>query len=84
MEVVGGKLKPAKLGKAEEPKLMPPFRQLVNGMLPRVDFPELLLEVAELTGMADAFTHISGADSGMGASPRACARCCCRRRAMSG
>ncbi|MFD4539042.1 Tn3 family transposase [Streptomyces bauhiniae] len=27
--------------------------------------PELLLEVAELTGMADAFTHISGADSHM-------------------
>ena len=65
LEVVGGKLKLAKLGKAEEPKLMPPFRQLVNGMLPKVDFPELLLEVAELTGMADAFTHISGADSGM-------------------
>ncbi|MDW6064617.1 Tn3 family transposase [Streptomyces sp. FXJ1.4098] len=49
LEVVGGKLKLAKLGKAEEPKLMPPFRQLVNGMLPRVDFPELLREVAELT-----------------------------------
>lgn len=65
LEVVGGKLKLAKLGKAEEPKLMPPFRQLVNGMLPKVDFPELLLEVAELTGMADSFTHISGADSGM-------------------
>ncbi|MEU0375524.1 Tn3 family transposase, partial [Streptomyces sp. NPDC006283] len=34
-------------------------------MLPKVDFPELLLEVAELTGMADAFTHISGAESHM-------------------
>lgn len=44
---------------------MPPFRQLVNGMLPKVDFPELLLEVAELTGMPEAFTHISGSDSGM-------------------
>ncbi|BFO18198.1 hypothetical protein SHKM778_45860 [Streptomyces sp. KM77-8] len=33
LEVVGGKLKLGKLGKAEEPKLMPPFRQLVNGML---------------------------------------------------
>ncbi len=62
LEVVGGKLKLARLGKAEEPKLMPPFRQLVNGMLPKVDFPELLLEVAELTGMVDAFTHISGAE----------------------
>jgi hypothetical protein len=32
--MVGGKLKLAKLGKAEEPKLMPPFRHLVNSMLP--------------------------------------------------
>ncbi|MER6400839.1 transposase [Kitasatospora sp. NPDC001603] len=60
-EVAGGKLKLAKLGRAEEPGLMPAFRQLVNGMLPKVDFPELLLEVAELTGLPDAFTHISGA-----------------------
>ncbi|MGI5143727.1 hypothetical protein [Streptomyces sp. CA-106110] len=37
LEVVG---EAAKLGKAEEPKLMPPFRQFVNGMLPKVDFPE--------------------------------------------
>ncbi|MEV0972127.1 Tn3 family transposase [Microtetraspora glauca] len=34
-------------------------------MLTKVDFPELLLEVAELTGMPEAFTHISGAGSGM-------------------
>ncbi|WP_432742723.1 Tn3 family transposase [Streptomyces sp. JH002] len=47
-------MKLGKLDKAEEPKLMRPFRQLVNGMLPKV---------TELTGMADAFTHISGADS---------------------
>lgn len=60
-----GKLRLEALGKAEEPKLMPPFRQLVNGMLPQVDFPELLLEVAEFTGLADAFTHISGAVTSM-------------------
>jgi hypothetical protein len=58
VQVEGGKLK---LGKAADPKLMPPIRQLVNNMLPKVDFPELLLEVAELTGLPDAFTHISGA-----------------------
>ncbi|MFL4909413.1 hypothetical protein ACJ6WF_41075 [Streptomyces sp. MMS24-I2-30] len=45
--LAGGKLKLAKLGKAEESKLMPPFRQLVNSMLPKVDFPELLLEAVE-------------------------------------
>ncbi|GAA3823285.1 hypothetical protein [Streptomyces chiangmaiensis] len=33
LEVVGGRRKLARLGKAEEPKFMPPFRQLVNGML---------------------------------------------------
>lgn len=38
---------------------------LANGMLPKIDFPELLLEVAELTGMTTAFTHISGADPHM-------------------
>jgi hypothetical protein len=31
------------------PELMAPFRRMVAGMLLRVDFPELLLEVAELT-----------------------------------
>ena len=61
VQVEGGKLKLDKLGKAADPKLMPPFRQLVNNMLPTVDFPELLLEVAELTALPDAFTHIPGA-----------------------
>ena len=46
VQVEGGKLKLDKLGKAADPKLMPPFRQLVNNMLPTVDFPEQLLEVA--------------------------------------
>ncbi|MEV7090753.1 Tn3 family transposase [Streptomyces sp. NPDC093085] len=65
LEVVGGKLKLGKLGKAEEPRLMPPFRRLLNGMLPKVDFPELLMKVAELTVMPESFTHISGTNSGM-------------------
>ncbi|MGW1412194.1 DUF4158 domain-containing protein [Streptomyces sp. NPDC002403] len=65
VSVKDGKLRPDKLGPAAEPALMPAFRQLANAMLPKVDFPELLLEVADLTGMTSAFTHISGADSGM-------------------
>ncbi|PWV46811.1 hypothetical protein BDW27_113120 [Nocardiopsis sp. L17-MgMaSL7] len=32
---------------------------------PGLDFPELLLEVFERTGLPADFTHISGADSGM-------------------
>jgi TnpA family transposase len=34
-------------------------------VLVRVDFPELLLEVFDRTGLASDFTHISGADSPM-------------------
>ncbi|MEU3991737.1 Tn3 family transposase [Streptomyces platensis] len=65
VSVAGGKLRLDKLGPAAEPAMMPAFRQLANGMLPTVDFPELLLEVADLTGMTTAFTHISGADPRM-------------------
>ncbi|MGW3308289.1 Tn3 family transposase [Streptomyces sp. NPDC001073] len=65
VSVKNGKLVLDRLGPAAEPKLMPAFRQLANGMLPKVDFPELLLEVADLTGMTTAFTHISGADPSM-------------------
>ncbi|MFF8958679.1 Tn3 family transposase [Streptomyces sp. NPDC014894] len=65
VSVKNGKLSLDRLGPAGEPPLMPAFRQLANGMLPKVDFPELLLEVADLTGMTSAFTHISGADPHM-------------------
>ncbi|WP_405827268.1 Tn3 family transposase [Streptomyces sp. NBC_00105] len=65
VSVKDGKLVLDRLGPAGEPKLMPAFRQLANNMLPKVDFPELLLEVADLTGMTSAFTHISGADPSM-------------------
>ncbi|MFB8350750.1 Tn3 family transposase [Streptomyces niveus] len=54
-----------RLGPAAEPKLMPAFRRLADTTLPKVDFPELLLEVADLTGMTAAFTHNSDADPSM-------------------
>ncbi|MFB4317292.1 hypothetical protein [Actinomadura sp. 21ATH] len=38
-------LRTEKLGLVAEPPLMKQFRVLVDGMLPRLDFPELLLEV---------------------------------------
>jgi TnpA family transposase len=34
-------------------------------MLPRVDFPEMLLEMFALTGAVDCFTHVSGAQTRM-------------------
>ena len=83
VQINDGKLKLGRLGKADEPALMPRFRQMVNNMLPTVDFPELLLEISELTDLADAFTHISGAARPWRTSPRASARCGCPRRATS-
>ncbi len=65
VQFVGGKLQVEKLGPLAEPPLMTEFRALVDGMLPRVDFPELLLEVFDRTELAADFTHISGADSPM-------------------
>jgi TnpA family transposase len=45
--------------KMEEPASLVVLREKVSGMLPRVDLPELILEVAARTGFMDAFTHLS-------------------------
>lgn len=47
------------LDKMEEPASLLALRETVAGMLPRVDLPELILEVAARTRFTDAFTHIS-------------------------
>ena len=38
-------------------------------MLPRVDLPELLLEVHDWTGFLDAYVHVSGANARMSDLP---------------
>jgi TnpA family transposase len=45
--------------KLEEPDSLVELRKKVASMLPRVDLPELILEIAARTGFTDAFTHIS-------------------------
>jgi hypothetical protein len=47
------------LDKLDEPASLITLSAKVSGMLPRVDLPELILEVSARTGFADAFTHIS-------------------------
>lgn len=47
------------LDKLEEPPSLIELRKKVTGMPPRIDLPELLLEVASRTGFTEAFTHIS-------------------------
>ncbi|MCZ2805628.1 Tn3 family transposase [Modestobacter sp. VKM Ac-2983] len=61
--VEDGRLIMDRLGPTAEPPLMPVLRAQVPAMLPRIDFPDLLLEVAQRTSLASAFTHVSGADA---------------------
>ncbi|GAB2491414.1 Tn3 family transposase [Streptosporangium sandarakinum] len=65
VQFVGGRLRLEKLGPLAEPPLMKELRSLVDGMLPRLDFPELLLEVFDRTGLPADFTHVSGVDAAM-------------------
>jgi Tn3 transposase DDE domain-containing protein len=54
------------LNQLEEPACLIALRQAVSDRLPKVDLPELLLEIDARTGFADAFTHASEADARAG------------------
>jgi hypothetical protein len=47
------------LDKLEEPPSLKLLREQVASLLPRVDLPEILLEVQQWTGFANEFTHLS-------------------------
>jgi len=49
------------LDKLEEPESLVALRRAVDARMPRVDLPELVLEVQARTGFADAFRHASEA-----------------------
>lgn len=51
------------LEKLEEPSSLLRLRAAIKARLPRVDLPELLLEIAAHTGFATQFTHVSERDS---------------------
>ncbi len=61
IERVGGRDRPVLTGldKLAEPASLVALRERVAALLPRVDLPELLLEVQAWTGFAGAFTHLS-------------------------
>ncbi len=54
------------LDRLEEPASLVALRDAVAARLPRVDLPELLLEVHARTGFAEAFRHVSEAESRTG------------------
>lgn len=47
-----------RLDRLEEPDSLVELRAKLTALLPRIDLPELLLEVHERTGFADEFTHV--------------------------
>jgi len=47
------------LDKVEEPDSLVALRAMVSERMPRVDLPEILLEIAARTGFTESFTHIS-------------------------
>ena len=67
MERVDGKddLIGAPLDKLDEPDSLVKLRAAVNSRLPRVDLPEVLLEIAARTDFTAKFTHVSERESRM-------------------
>jgi hypothetical protein len=65
---VGGKPEPiaTALDKLDEPPSLVALREAVKARLPRVELPEILLEIAARTGLAAEFTHISERDARAG------------------
>ena len=57
----------ANLDRLEEPDSLVELRKKLTAMLPRVDLPELLLEIHQSTGFADEFTHVGESSAGGGA-----------------
>ena len=67
VEQVGGldELVITALDKLEEPPSLIRLREEVNARLPRVDLPEILLEIAARTDFTSRFTHVSERGSRM-------------------
>ncbi len=61
-----GRLHLAALAAVPDPASLVALRTAVEAMLPRVDLPELLLEVFAWTGADSAFTSLSGAETRLG------------------
>ncbi len=54
-----GRLKLSPLEKIDEPPSLLRLRELISARLPRIELPELILEVAERTRFTEALTHLS-------------------------
>jgi TnpA family transposase len=59
VQIDGGELVLSALDKLDEPPSLVALRKAVDARMPRVDLPELLLEMHARTGFAAGFTHVS-------------------------
>ncbi|WP_106314979.1 Tn3 family transposase [Legionella pneumophila] len=59
------RIKLSRLEKIDEPESLKILKDKVNKLMPRIDFPELLLETNHMSGFTDEFTHISDNNSRM-------------------
>lgn len=59
LQIGNGELAMSSLEAIEEPASLVALRACVHALMPRVDLPALLLEVARWTGFVDDFTHVS-------------------------
>jgi TnpA family transposase len=57
------RLKLSSLDRLDEPASLIELRRAASGLLPKVELPEVLLEVANWTGFIEEFTHVSEAGS---------------------
>ncbi|RPK48388.1 hypothetical protein EES39_09550 [Streptomyces sp. ADI92-24] len=58
-----GRLRMDRLAAMPDPPGTKEARQAVYALLPRVDYPELIMEVGEATGLWGAFGHVTGTDA---------------------
>ncbi len=65
IELVGGKaeLQLSPLDRLEEPASLIALRETVLARMPRIDIPELVMEIATRTGFMSNFTHVSERES---------------------
>ena len=61
VETVAGRDRPVltALDRLDEPPSLLTLREQVTALLPRIDLPDLVLEVADWTGFPVEFTHVS-------------------------
>jgi hypothetical protein len=63
------------LDKIERPPSLIALQSAISARMPKIDLPDVMLEVATRSDFADAFTHVSERHARVEDFPSACAAC---------